>query len=152
MDQSLADLAHFITKMKSDTNTNNRISGILMVGGSYAGTMVTWFRQKYPHLVNGVWASSAPVKAKLDFFEYKEVVGDLFMKYGGIECYERLRKCLPTIQQLIEDRKVDRLKNLFRLCDSFDETNDYDLWYFHVTLSDVLSSVDQNHRFIRYSF
>jgi hypothetical protein len=43
-------------------------------GGSYSGALSAWFRLKYPHLVDGSLATSAPVKAQLDFSEYNEVV------------------------------------------------------------------------------
>ena len=66
VDQALADLAHFITHVKA-TYPGTQDSGVIMVGASYSATMVTWFRQKYPHLVDGVWASSAPLLAQVDF-------------------------------------------------------------------------------------
>ena len=66
IDQALADLAHFITEIKR-TYPGTENSGVIMVGCSYASTMVTWFRQKYPHLVSGVWAVSGPLLAKVDF-------------------------------------------------------------------------------------
>jgi hypothetical protein len=43
-------------------------------GGSYSGALSAWFRLKYPHLVDGSLATSAPIKAQLDFSEYNEVV------------------------------------------------------------------------------
>lgn len=66
MDQALADLAHFVEEMRSSIEGASNAS-VIMAGGSYAATMVAWFRQKYPHLINGAWASSAPLLAKLDF-------------------------------------------------------------------------------------
>ena len=66
VNQALADLAHFITEIKR-TYPGTENSGVIMVGGSYSATMVTWFRQKYPHLVTGVWSSSAPLLAQVDF-------------------------------------------------------------------------------------
>ncbi|XP_012791270.2 thymus-specific serine protease [Sorex araneus] len=43
-------------------------------GGSYAGSLAAWARLKFPHLVFASVASSAPVRAVLDFSEYNDVV------------------------------------------------------------------------------
>lgn len=67
VDQALADLAYFITYIKSQIPSLAN-SKVILVGGSYAATMVTWMRQKYPTLMAGAWASSAPLIAKADFF------------------------------------------------------------------------------------
>lgn len=66
IDQALADLAHFVEEMRRAIPGAEN-SKVIMAGGSYSATMVAWFRQKYPHLVDGGWASSAPLLAKLDF-------------------------------------------------------------------------------------
>ncbi|KAB1261216.1 Thymus-specific serine protease [Camelus dromedarius] len=39
-------------------------------GGSYAGSLAAWARLKFPHLIFASVASSAPVRAVLDFSEY----------------------------------------------------------------------------------
>lgn len=145
VEQSLADLAHFIRNIRSDKSLN-ATGGVVMAGGSYAGTMVTWFRQKYPHLVDGVWASSAPLNAKLDFFEYKEVVGTSFKSIGGDKCVQRLSNSFHSINELIANDQVKQLRTLFNLCDDFDGKDKYDLWHFHSFLSDILSGVVQRHK------
>lgn len=64
--QALEDLAHFIRTMKS-TIPGMANSKVILVGGSYSATMVTWFKKIYPDLATGSWASSAPLLAKVDF-------------------------------------------------------------------------------------
>lgn len=66
VDQALADLARFIETRKRREGFEN--STVIVFGGSYAGSVATWLRLKYPHLVQGALASSAPIFAKADFY------------------------------------------------------------------------------------
>lgn len=65
--QALADIAYFIEGMNERNNFAANTKWILF-GGSYSGSLVAWARQKYPHLVFGAIASSAPIVAKSDFY------------------------------------------------------------------------------------
>lgn len=67
LQQSLADLAFFIRYQKSN-NPELKDSKVILVGGSYSGSMVTWMTQRYPDLIAASWASSAPLLAKADFY------------------------------------------------------------------------------------
>lgn len=60
------DLASFINHIRTNMDGLENAK-IALIGRSYAGTLVTWFRQKYPHLVTVAWASSGPLKAQYDF-------------------------------------------------------------------------------------
>lgn len=145
-DQALADLAHFIAHVKREPGKEN--SKVILVGGSYAGTMVTWFRQKYPHLVAGVWASSAPVHAQLDLYQYKEVSGKAYLDLAGPDCYNMIKEAFHEAEQLIANRDYNRFSNLFSLCEEFDGSNYYDVGAVFCLLSDILTSYVQYHRYL----
>lgn len=145
VEQSLADLAHFIEKITSDKQLN-ATGGVILVGGSYSATMAVWFRQKYPHLVKGAWASSAPLQAKLNYFEYTETVGKSIKKVGGEECYQTIEEIFEAIEDLITNDDTETLKSLFKFCDNFDASNIYDIYNFISSVKNIFSGAVQGHR------
>lgn len=145
MDQALADLAHLIVDLKSD-KALNATGGVIVVGGSYSATMAAWFRQKYPHLVNGAWASSAPLHATLNYFEYTEVVARTIRKVGGEDCYYKLEETFESIEDLLDSQNSEELLELFAICDDFDIKNKYDVWNFVTSIKNIFSGIVQAHR------
>ncbi|XP_031618081.1 putative serine protease K12H4.7, partial [Contarinia nasturtii] len=142
VEQSLADLAHLIRVITSDKEMN-ATGGVILVGGSYAATMAAWFKQKYPHLVKGSWASSAPLHAKLNYFEYTETVAESIRTTGGDKCYNIIEGIFGAIENLIEHNDSESLKTVFKVCDNFDITNILDVWNFYSTAKDFFSGLVQ---------
>lgn len=148
IEQSLADLAHFIQEITMDKQLN-ATGGVIIVGGSYSATMAVWFRQKYPHLVKGAWASSAPLKAKLNYFEYTETVGNSIRKVGGNECYYKIEDIFQAVDDLLTNDDFGTLQKLFQICENgFNITNQYDVWNFYSSLKNIFSGVVQGHRYM----
>ncbi|CAI4222315.1 unnamed protein product [Auanema sp. JU1783] len=63
--QALADYADFLLYLKSPNSTFEvkfpSDIKIIAFGGSYGGMLSAWMRMKYPHIIAGAWASSAPL-------------------------------------------------------------------------------------------
>jgi len=122
-EQALADLANFVEKMKEIYNAQN--SPVITFGGSYSGDLASWFRLKYPHVTIGSVASSAPVQATLDFFEYLDVVEESLSDITGIECDQNIAEATKLIQQMLETQNgQNKIETLFNTCSSFKNQND----------------------------
>lgn len=145
VDQALADLAYFITFIKNEIPSLGN-SKVILVGGSYAATMVTWMRQKYPNLVAGAWASSAPLLAKVDFFEYKEVMTRATHNIGGHACHMRIQEAFEEMELLVWSEQTDRINNEFNLCTPLNAKNKLDVWNFFSGLSNIYAGTVQYHR------
>jgi len=73
IDQALFDFANFIKNPPKELGIPKDAKWIT-VGGSYAGNLAAWMRKQFPKDVFAAYASSAPVEAKLDFFEFDQGV------------------------------------------------------------------------------
>ena len=145
MDQALADLANFIVQMKA-TIPEIRNSGVILVGGSYSATMVTFFMQKYPHLASGAWSSSAPLNAQKDFIEYLEVVSEAITIHGGDACANRIENAFAEMESLVAAENTDKITQLFNLCRPLSEASALDMMSFFSDVSGGFSGLVQYHK------
>ncbi|PZC74323.1 hypothetical protein B5X24_HaOG207976 [Helicoverpa armigera] len=103
IDQALADLAQFIQHVKSDLFEDGRYKNatVALVGCSYAGTMATWMRLAYPHLVDAAFSDSGPLHAQENFPEYLEVVAEAIKEQGGSTCLTSLEESVQALVDLL---------------------------------------------------
>nr|XP_025961859.1 lysosomal Pro-X carboxypeptidase isoform X2 [Dromaius novaehollandiae] len=91
-EQALADFAVLIEYLKENV-VGARFSPVIAVGGSYGGMLAAWFRMKYPHVVVGALAASAPIWQFGDLVPcgtYFSIVTNDFKK-SGKGCSESIR-------------------------------------------------------------
>ncbi|XP_022106757.1 thymus-specific serine protease-like [Acanthaster planci] len=125
--QQLADLSvfrGFAEKFLGMSGNNTWI----VFGGGYAGALSAWYRLKYPHLVYGSVASSAPVRAQANFEEYNEVVANSFadpIVFGSAKCVASIRQAFGKIEQMRQAGKFDQLQNDFNTCQNLTKPNDF---------------------------
>lgn len=85
VDTEMADLAAFITFFRKSVGAQG--VPVVMVGGSYAGALSAWFREKHPEIADMSWSSSGVVNAVYNFTSFDlQIVRDV-----PAECVDALR-------------------------------------------------------------
>lgn len=154
-EQALADAAVFVKAINKARDLSN--PKWIVFGGSYPGNLAAWFRLKYPDLVYGAIASSAPVLAKVDLFEYLQVVSNSTIAYGIDNCPKNVHRFFIWAQQqttTIAGRKD--LSHKMGLCDKWDEdyVDDKDieliLAFFVFDIAGMVQYDSQGHSYVHY--
>nr|XP_006823961.1 PREDICTED: putative serine protease K12H4.7-like [Saccoglossus kowalevskii] len=141
-EQALADLAYFRNYIGEKLNiTNNKWI-------AFGGNLAAWFRIKYPHLVDGAVATSAPVLAKLNFTEYLEVVRDsLASSKAGEACNKNIQAAVIDMQKKLQTTEGEKLlQNIFQVCGPINSTELKDVQNFHSLVSGNFEGVVQYNR------
>jgi lysosomal Pro-X carboxypeptidase len=122
-EQAMADFAENIQDLRR-LYPGAKSSPVIMFGGSYGGMLASWFRMKYPHLVEGALAASAPILQFPELYDcsgYFKIVTKDFENYSK-SCSDSIRNSWPAVKRLgasEEGRKW--LKSNFRLCQDLEE-------------------------------
>ncbi|XP_046564360.1 putative serine protease F56F10.1 [Haliotis rubra] len=123
VEQALEDVANFIVVATKEHNLSD--TKWVTFGGSYAGLLSAYVRYKFPHLVAGAIASSAPVALSAFAPEFLVSIGESLRSVPG--CYQAVADAFSDARQhLKDDAGVQHLQSLFRLC-AFDRTNKLDV-------------------------
>lgn len=102
----------------------------MLAGYGYGGALVTWFRQKYPHLVTGVWASSAPILAKVDNYGYNEIVGQAYRELGRSGCYQTIENGFEAMDGMIAMNQSAELSDMLGLCSDMGTGLGASMWLY----------------------
>lgn len=106
-DAALEDLAYFQRHLQ---NKNDWTGPWISFGGSYPGSLSAYYRLKYPYLVAGALASSAPVMAKEDFIEYDRHVTEV----AGLHCANQIRQVVSEVEATLNNpEQLTQMKALF---------------------------------------
>eukprot|EP01041_Mallomonas_annulata_P010837 gene10837-22615_t len=113
--QAMADYASIISTIRAEYST----IGTITIGGSYGGMLAAWMRLKYPYLVDGAIASSAPV---FSFYGMDPPVDDYsynrqMAKSAGELCTNGIKTATQQILKLGKSKGGRYLlSKLFKTC------------------------------------
>ncbi|KAG7471173.1 hypothetical protein MATL_G00121600 [Megalops atlanticus] len=117
-EQALADFAVLIKYLKEKIPGAQQ-SPVIAIGGSYGGMLAAWMRMKYPHIVVGALASSAPIwqfTGMVPCGVFYKIVTEDFNK-SGVGCSETIRRSWKAVDNISStDEGLEWLSREFSLC------------------------------------
>lgn len=135
-EQALADFSDLLTALNP---TNER--AVIAFGGSYGGMLAAWFRMKYPHLVDGALAASAPIRQfEVECDIFNRILTAVYKTSYNANCTTNIQRLWGVMKDMIgrpEDR--DYLNKKFNFCQNL--TKPEDLEKFIDYLTDVLGNL-----------
>lgn len=138
VEQSMADYALAIQQIKNEL-AEMGTEKVFLFGYSTSAMMATWIRLKYPHLVDGVWASSAPLYTIMEYSSYFIHIGMNLRLFGGDECHDRIERAFQRMDDLIESGNTTYLEELFNLYDPIDRNDPQDVGVFFSTFAKLMA-------------
>jgi lysosomal Pro-X carboxypeptidase len=94
--QALADYASFVLSLKA--NLSAPAAPVVVFGGSYGGMLAAWMRLKYPHIVMGAVASSAPI---LSFYGIVDPYAFYDRITDDFKVYMKLSACMHGLGSIL---------------------------------------------------
>lgn len=118
-EQALADFAVLIHHLKGSIPGASD-SPVVAVGGSYGGMLASWFRMKYPNIVVGALAASAPIlqfPGMTPCEKFYQIVTKDFNRDGGEACVNSVRKTWNVVKTYGKTASGrTKLFEIFELC------------------------------------
>lgn len=117
-EQVLADLVAFqdhIIQTKKLSDKNKWFLG----GTGTKGTMAAWAKLKYPDRFSGALASSSPLFATTNFYQYADQVAYGLKYFGGDKCLQDIKPALDEYHRLVSSTDVkdaQTFNDLFKAC------------------------------------
>ncbi|KAM4575765.1 dipeptidyl peptidase 2 [Odontesthes bonariensis] len=116
VEQALADYAVMITELKQQLAAPD--CPVIVFGGSYGGMLSVYMRLKYPNIVAGALAASAPILSTAGLGDTRQFFRDVTADFENIatECRDAVRGAFHQLKELAECQDYSRIQSELALC------------------------------------
>uniref|UniRef100_A0A8C5HEN1 Dipeptidyl peptidase 2 n=1 Tax=Gouania willdenowi TaxID=441366 RepID=A0A8C5HEN1_GOUWI len=115
VEQALADYAFMITELKQQLNASE--CPVIVFGGSYGGMLSVYMRIRYPNIVAGALAASAPILSTAGLGDPQQFFRDVTADFESVspKCTDAVRGAFHQLKELAQH--YARIQSEFSLCE-----------------------------------
>lgn len=128
VEQTLEDYAMLIDYLRKGVPLP-----VVAFGGSYGGMLSAWFRMKYPHIVIGALAASAPILQFPGLTPceiFNKITTSVYTSAYNANCSANIAKSWNVFDTIAStDAGKKQLGDTFRLCDPIKNSDDLNKFY-----------------------
>ncbi|CAL1615254.1 unnamed protein product [Knipowitschia caucasica] len=116
VEQALADYALMIQELKQELVA--LLCPVIVFGGSYGGMLSVYMRLKYPNVVAGALAASAPILSTAGLGDPRQFFRDVTADFQGCsaECRDSVRGAFAQLKELADNKDYSLVQQKFGLC------------------------------------
>ncbi|XP_026866649.2 dipeptidyl peptidase 2 [Electrophorus electricus] len=116
VEQALADYAVMVTELKKELGAQK--CPVIVFGGSYGGMLSVYMRIRYPNIVAGALAASAPILSTAGMGDTRQFFWDVTADYENYNpaCKDTVREAFQKLQTLAEQEDYTHIQSAFSLC------------------------------------
>lgn len=116
VEQALADYAVMISELKQQLQADN--CPVIVFGGSYGGMLSVYMRLKYPNIVSGALAASAPILSTAGLGDPRQFFRDVTADYEAVspQCSAAVRAAFQQLKDLADRQDYRRIQSELALC------------------------------------
>ncbi|XP_059193210.1 dipeptidyl peptidase 2 [Centropristis striata] len=116
VEQALADYAVMITELKKQLAATD--CPVIVFGGSYGGMLSAYMRLKYPNIVAGALAASAPVLSTAGLGDSRQFFRDVTADFESVapECSDAVKMAFHQLKEMADRQDYSRIQSELSLC------------------------------------
>ncbi|KAM4607151.1 dipeptidyl peptidase 2 [Polymixia lowei] len=116
VEQALADYAVMIIELKRQLGATD--CPVIVFGGSYGGMLSVYMRLRYPNVVAGALAASAPILSTAGMGDSRQFFHDVTSDFESQApaCRDAVQGAFQQLQDLAEHQDYRRIQSAFSLC------------------------------------
>ncbi|MCJ8747045.1 hypothetical protein PDJAM_G00148630 [Pangasius djambal] len=116
VEQALADYAVMITELKEELGAQK--CPVIVFGGSYGGMLSVYMRIRYPNIVAGALAASAPILSTAGLGDSGQFFRDVTADFENYKpaCKDAVKAAFQELQTLAQQQDYARIQSAFSLC------------------------------------